>query len=349
VVRTNSGPTAPVTVSIEGRVAEVRPNNISVCDGDLVRVIDGAIVERIGINSSARDLVEQDWWRLHRVLPNLKRRAAIESELRAWFIERDFLMVRTPLLAACPGLEVQLKAVEATVSGESRYLMTSPEFHMKRLLSAGIAKTAYLGPAFRDDETGHQHHTEFTMLEWYRADAQPRDLMTDVEALVELATGTSRPWTTLTVANALERYGTPTDDPDQVIRQLVETVEPALAKLGAVFLTEYPAALASLARLDPDNPLISQRFEAYIDGVELANGFGELTDPAEQRARFEADLEARRAHGLAEYPMDERFLDALSTGIPPCSGIALGVDRLVMLAVGATHIDDVVAFPPRIA
>ena len=314
-------------------------------EGDLASPDGGGVVP----NRSQAPLHEQDWWRLQRVLPNLVRRAELLAALRGWFAARGFLEVETPVVARSPGLEVHLAALETRACGETRYLITSPEYHMKRLLSAGMPRIVYLGRAFRDHERGHEHLTEFTMLEWYRADEGPDALMADVEALVALATGRERPWTRLTVAEALARWGTPTDDPDDVLRQLVERVEPELGKLGAVFLTEWPRALASLARLKPGDPSVSERFEAYVDGVELANGFGELTDAVEQRARFEQDLAERRAQGLPEYPIDEAFLDALAAGLPPCAGIALGVDRLVMLATGAKHIDDVTAFPSRLA
>jgi len=169
-----------------------------------------------------------------------------------------------------------------------------------------------------------------------------------VEALVALATGDSvRQWTRLSVTEALARWGEPSDDPDDIVHQLVTRIEPELASLGAVFLTDYPASLASLARLNPLDSNVSERFEAYIDGLELANGFGELTDAVEQRQRLEADRSKRLALGLPQYPIDERFLSALERGMPDAAGIALGVDRLIMLSLGMKSIDDVIAFEPE--
>ena len=335
-------------VSFLGQVRTWPVLGTAVRVGDLVELSNG-YVHLVAENTSQEPIESQDWWRLHRIAPFLADRSRIESDIRGWFQGQGFLDVTTPCLGVSPGLEVHLRAIPADLALGRRYLMTSPEYHMKRLLSAGFPKIVYHGRAFRDDEAGVHHHAEFTILEWYRAGASPDEIMADVEALVALATGQRRTWTTITVAEALERFAAPTGDPDVVLRHLVERVEPALAGMGAVFLTKWPRALASLARLSTDDPRVSERFEAYVDGVELANGFGELTDPVEQRARLEDDVAHRRALGLEEYPIDERFLDALHAGLPPCTGIALGLDRLVMLATGAKHLDDVVPFSPFLA
>ncbi len=348
-----------------GRVVRVRPEAVVVSTlsglrelpmgsstetaalGDLVTWANGH-VHVVARNRSARDLEAQDWWRLHRIWPNLVRRCELMSELRAWFRDRGFVELETPVMARSPGLEVHLRAIEARSTRESRWLITSPEYYLKRVLSAGAERVFYLGRAFRDDEDGHLHHGEFTMLEWYRAGEPPRAIQDDVEAIVALATGQPRAWTRFTVAEALERFGRPSQDPDDVITQLVERIEPALAPLGATWLERWPIALASLARPCDDDPTVAERFEAYVDGVELCNGFGELTDPVEQRARCERDAAERARLGLPAYPIDASFLDALEAGLPPCSGVALGVDRLIMLATGARHLDDVVAIPPRL-
>ena len=316
--------------------------------GDLVELSQG-MARLAARNVSMRAIHEQDWWRLQRVLPALRRRARLTAAIRAWFDARGFLEVETPLLCESPGLEVHLAAIEARPGGRTCWLVTSPEYHMKRLLSAGEPRIVSLGRVFRDDEHGPHHHREFTLLEWYRAGEGPDGLMADVEALVALATGQPRTWTRITVREALARWAEPTDDPDAIVRHLVERIEPQLAELGAVFLTGYPSCLASLARIDPTDPTVSERFEAYVDGIELANGFGELTCAAEQRLRLEADLAERIRLGLPEYPIDERFLDALAAGLPRCAGIALGLDRLVLLAERAHALDDVIAFPPDLA
>lgn len=315
--------------------------------GDLVEIDQDRVLRRVRPNRSSTPLHEQDWWRLHHVLPNLRVRGRIISAIRGWFEDRDFLEVEAPLSTTAPCPELHVAPVPIQANGEARWLVTSPELHLKRLLSSGVDRIYSMGRVFRDGERGPHHHLEFTMLEWYRAGEGTEALMRDTEALVELAFGTPRTWTRLTVAEALRRFGRPTEDPDEVVRQLVEVVEPALAEMGAVFLTDYPATMASLARVKPGAPHLAERFEAYVDGVELANGFGELTDPDEQRRRFERDLEARAAADMPVFPLDERFLDALAAGLPPCAGIALGIDRLVMAALGAESIDDVVLFTPE--
>jgi lysyl-tRNA synthetase class 2 len=329
-----SGPNGVVHATIPDHVAL----------GDLVDA-SGALVAR---NTSTLPLDQQDWWRLHRVGRNLSERHRIERAIRAFFDAEGFLDVTTPAMARSPGLEVHLAAFPV----KDRFLITSPEYHMKRLLSAGWDRLVFHGRAFRDDEAGRHHHGEFTMLEWYRAFAEPSDIMTDIQKLVAIATGRERTWTTLPVRTAVARYAglSPLeDDPERLLRALVEYVEPAIAELGAVFLTEWPRALASLARLNADDPAVSDRFEAYLDGVELANGFGELTDAREQRTRLENDQAERHAAGLPVYPIDEAFLGALEAGLPRSTGVALGLDRLIMIALGASSLDDVVAFPPALA
>ncbi len=326
-----------------------RPTELALQPGDLVRLEGGRVVEKVARNESGTPLHEQDWWRLQRMLPNLRQRHRILHEVRAWFVGQGFLEVEAPLMTDSPCPELHIEPVEVRSSGERRWLTPSPELHLKRLLSSGIDRVFYLGRAFRDGERGAHHHPEFTILEWYRAGEGTDALMSDVESLVALAFGLSRQWTRISVAEALARFAEPAEEPDEIIRHLVERVEPELARMGAVFLTDYPASLASLARLNPEAPHLAERFEAYVDGVELANGFGELTDALEQRARFESDVSARSATGRAELPLPERFIDALSAGLPPCAGIALGLDRLVMLAVGAESIDDVVLFSPEIS
>ncbi len=302
----------------------------------------------------------------------LARRALVVGGLRTFFESRGFLEVETPLVVPSPGLDVHLDAFEVVTSGGApRFLSTSPEYQMKRLLAAGEGRIFQLTKAFRRDEHGERHNPEFTMLEWYRAPAAVEDVLRDTEQLVARATGgrvtlrerdggervvdTRPPFARMTVAEAFEAYaGVGPDetfrmaatDEDRFFKLMVDAVEPALAAAPhAVFLTEYPASQASLARLKPGDPRVAERFELYVAGVELCNGFGELTDPREQRARFEQDQATRRSRGLPVYPIDERFIAALERGIPPCSGNALGVDRLVALACGTTDIAEVMAFP----
>jgi lysyl-tRNA synthetase class 2 len=322
-----------------------------------------------------------------RRIAHLEARARIMAALRGFFATRGFLEVDTPLVVPSPGLEVHLRAVPA---GAGQWLITSPEYQMKRLLAAGLERIYTVCKCFRADEEGHQHSAEFTMLEWYRAWAGWEDILSDTEALVAAAAqavngapvidvagrrGGSRidltpPWPRLTVAEAMERFAgvrvtgaedaadlaervraagvdtrTATAWDDIFYTAFVDRVEPALARLERpVALVDWPAPLAALARRKPDAPHLVERFEVYVAGVELANAFGELIDAGEQRARFAGDLAERAARGLPGYPVDEKLLAALAEGLPPCAGIALGVDRLVMLVTGAAHIREVLAF-----
>ncbi|MDD5309305.1 MAG: EF-P lysine aminoacylase GenX, partial [Deltaproteobacteria bacterium] len=216
---------------------------------------------------------------------------------------------------------------------------------------------------------GARHQPEFTMLEWYRRDAGSDELMRDCEGLVAACAAAverlpgprllppgldiETPWERLAVADAFERHAGwrpgAAPDEDRFDRDLVDKVEPALPRDRPVFLFGYPASMASLARLVPGDPSIADRFELYVAGLELANGFAELTDPAEQRRRFEEERAARLAAGKPVWPLDERFLKALELGMRPAAGIALGVDRLVMALTGAATIDEVVAFPDELA
>ncbi len=295
----------------------------------------------------------------------LARRAEILTAIRAFFAERGFLEVETPTLLPSPGLDPHLSAFEVQTPMGTRYLSTSPEYQMKRLLADGWQAIFQLAKAYRRDEVGERHSPEFTMLEWYRAPSEIADVMVDTEDLVAKITGgavslpgrtvdTTPPLSRITVCEAFERFaGTSPDDTlamaesdeDGFFRLLVDRVEPAIERLPhAVFLTDYPATQASLARKKPGDPRVAERFELYAAGVELCNGFGELVDPVEQRARFEHDQTVRRARGLPVYPVDERFVQALDRGLPPCAGNALGVDRLVALACGTTSIRTVMAF-----
>jgi lysyl-tRNA synthetase class 2 len=265
-----------------------------------------------------------------------------------------------------PGLDLHLDAFEAAGGdrGAPRWLATSPEYQMKRLLGDGWPRIYQIGPCFRRGELGERHNPEFTMLEWYRAHAGVDDVMRDTEQLVAAVTGGTvavdgrsidvrPPVVRLGVCEAFERFAGWTrqrtldaaaSDEDAYFRAMVDLVEPAIEKLPhAVFLVDYPATQASLARKKPGDPLLAERFELYVAGVELCNGFGELVDPVEQRARLEHDRAGRAARGLPVYPVDEKFLEALAR-VPPSGGNALGLDRLVALACGTTRIADVVAF-----
>lgn len=313
---------------------------------------------------------------------NLAARGRMMAALREFFAHRDFVEVDTPLMVPSPGLEIHLAAQPAG----GRYLITSPEYQMKRLLAAGMERIYQTCKCFRAGEDGVHHQPEFTMLEWYRAWEGLDAIMRDTEELVAhvaaavngrpqvrvggRAIAVDGPWLRMTVAEAMYDHAGIELRGDESVAALTEAVRAAGVELGAarhwddvffcafvarvepalaaidrpVLLHDWPAPLAALARRKDGNPAVVERFEAYIGGVELANAFGELTDPIEQRARFVDDLAARRARGLPQYPIDEKLLAALAEGLPPCAGIALGVDRLAMLVLGAASIRDVIAF-----
>ncbi len=296
----------------------------------------------------------------------LRERARVCAAVRAFFDARGFLEVQTPLMVPSPGLDAHLDAFEVAGGdrGSPRWLSTSPEYQMKRLIAEGLTRIYQIAPCFRRGESGARHNPEFTMLEWYRSDAGMADVMGDTEQLVAAVTGGtirlgSRQvdavprFERIPVCDAFARFAgwsredtlaAAASDEERYFRALVDQVEPALAAApNAVFLVDYPATQASLARRKPEDPRLAERFELYVAGVELCNGFGELVDPVEQRERLVRDQETRRARGLPVYPVDERFLEALQR-VPPSGGNALGLDRLVALACGTTEIAEVLAF-----
>jgi lysyl-tRNA synthetase class 2 len=299
-------------------------------------------------------------------MKRLRERARVYAEIRRFFEARDFLEVETPVLVPSPGLEVHLDAFEVAggVRGAPRWLVTSPEYQMKRLLSAGWTRIYQIGRCFRRGEVGPLHNPEFSMLEWYRAPANVEDVVRDTEQIVAAVTGGSvhlgsrtvqlhPPFERLTVCEAFQRFGgwspdrtltAAATDETSYFREFVDEIEPALARFDhAVFLVDYPAAQASLARKKPEDPRVAERFELYVAGVELCNGFGELVDASEQRARLLRDKAERAKRALPDYPIDERFLDDLSR-VPQSAGNALGLDRLVALCTGSTSLGDVLAF-----
>lgn len=334
-------------------------------------VLEGASFEVVSTPAAPFPVPGGEHLRLHadegRVLTTLRTRAEVLKAVRRYFEERAFLEVETPLAVPSPGLDLHLAAVEAVGLRERRFLITSPEYQMKRLLAGGLTRIYQVCRCFRRDEEGSLHQPEFTMLEWYRAFAGSEEIMRDTEELVAAvaraighgstvipargrAVDVAPPWKRMTVAEAFRRIaGVELDqvlpDEERFFRILVERIEPGLGYPRPVFLTHWPASMASLARLAPDDPRYADRIEAYVDGVELCNGFGELIDPEEQRARLHRDRSERLRTGRDDYPIDARFLAALEEGLPPSGGNALGLDRLVMLVTGARSIEDVLAFP----
>lgn len=316
-------------------------------------------------------------------LPLLQRRALLQRGVRAFFDARDYLEVETPCAVPVPGEEVHLRCFRTELerpdgTKEPRYLHTSPEFAMKRIVAATGLAVFQLARVWRNGEQSALHAPEFTMLEWYRPGAGLSALMDETEALLQhllpptLTCGDTplridAPFERLTMAEAFRRYvgvdllGIGNDAArlaqeagtvlrvgetweDLFFRLLLERIEPHIGRDRPTFLTHWPAAQAALSRRDPEDPRVALRFELYAAGIELANAFEELTDPVEQRARFVADRERRIALTPdQDWPLDEAFLADLAE-LPPCSGIALGFDRLVMLATGAPRLCDIVWF-----
>lgn len=292
----------------------------------------------------------------------IRSRALILSAVRLFFSRQGFLEVDTPCRIPTPIPECH---IDVMPSG-SWFLQPSPEICMKRMLAAGFEQIYQLCHCWRDGERGRLHLPEFAMLEWYRAHADYTALMQDCEALVAAAAGAAgtpgrllragrmisldSPWDTLTVRQAFERYGEMVMeealDRDLFDEIMVRDIEPRLGLDKPVFLVEYPARRGSLARLKPGDPSVAERFELYIGGIELANAYSELSDPEEQRERFTNELNQRIDRGKHGHPLPEKFLRDLAD-MPPAAGIALGIDRLVMLLLGATSVDDVVAFTPE--
>lgn len=295
--------------------------------------------------------------RLRRIRPALERRARILDGIRAFFRQEGFLEVETPVLL--PHVAPEEFIDPFGVGGW--FLSTSPEMHMKRLLAAGSGDLFQVTRCFRRGERGRLHNPEFTMLEWYRGGAGYLKIIEDTERLVlEVAAGLglgpairyqgraidlSRPWPRTTVREAFLRSAgwDPVSrlDPERFDLDLVDRVMPAFDPGRPTVLLEYPAANAAMARLKPGDPAVAERGEVFVGGMELANAYSELTDAGELERRFR---EALRERGEGERPLPENFLRAVSR-LPACGGIALGVDRLVMLLCDAAAIDDVVAFP----
>lgn len=320
-------------------------------------------------------------WRPSADLSVLRLRAELLAQIRAFFAARGVLEVETPALSVAAITDPHLASFKTCYSGPGSqhgrplYLHTSPEFAMKRLLAAGSGCIYQIARVFRDGEAGSRHNPEFTLLEWYRVGFDHHRLMDEVAELVgmllagRLALAEPERFSyrqifqhhlnldphRATVAdlaacaetrNISIPTGMPPDDPDPWLDLLLtHCVEPRLGSGRLTFVHDYPASQAALARLRPDDPPVGERFELYINGIELANGFHELGDAVEQRRRFAQENAARRAVGLPIMPMDEHLLAALEFGLPDCAGVALGFDRLVMLATRKTSLAEVLAFP----
>ncbi len=314
--------------------------------------------------------MSQPWENLADRMPMLRRRLRLTQAVRAFFTARGYMEVETPYAVPAPGEEVHLRAVRAG----DKYLNTSPEFAMKKLLAGGSGPIFQLARVWRDEPHSHTHAPEFTMLEWYNLRPDLGALMDETEALLRAVlppvltrngqTISLERFERITVAEAFFRYvgadvlasegdaqaladaaGTRLRAgegwEDLFFRLLLERVEPMLGRECPTFLTHWPASQAALARRDPEDPRVAERFELFCGGMELANAFVELTDVAEQRARFLEDRARRHElYGAEDWALDEAFLAAVAK-LPPCAGIALGFDRLAMLACGASRIAEV--------
>lgn len=339
-------------------------------------------------------MTHKKWWRgdiFANRLDNLRRRTAIINDIRHFFGDQDFDEVETPFLQNSPGMEAhvhpfstQLLSARLEDMGQ-RYLHTSPEFAMKKLLVAGMQRIYQICKTYRNAEDSPLHACEFTMLEWYRAHTGYEGIMDDCEALLRhvarhapsenkgcfhhkgMICDPSAPWQKITICEAFDQYAAialtdylddlpgfadaarglglnPADNDrwdDIFFRIFMDKIEPKLGQGAPTILYEYPASMAALAGVKEDDPRFAKRFEIYVCGIELANAFDELTDPVEQRERFEDEMALKKSLYGYDWPVDEDFIAALEAGMPPSSGIALGIDRLVMLTCGVNQLSDI--------
>lgn len=317
-------------------------------------------------------------WQPTATLETLQARAAILAKIRQFFAERNILEVETPLLSQATVTDAQLHSFTTfyqpvmNAKPQLYYLQTSPEFAMKRLLAAGMGAIYQITKSFRNAERGRQHNPEFSMLEWYRPGMDHFALMQEVDAFLQtilttkpakkvtyqalfqdffqinphLATGTE-------LSQIAERHhiqlveATPTQDRDLWLQLLMtHIIEPSLGIEQPTMVYDYPSSQAALSKLrQQHNYHVAERFEVYVNGIELANGFHELQDANEQHQRFLTDLSQRKQQNLSSVNIDKYFLQSLEAGLPSCAGVALGIDRLIMLALNANSIEEVLAFP----
>jgi len=318
-------------------------------------------------------------WQPTMTWQNAQKRANILQQTRQFFAERGVIEVETPALSQGTVTDVYLDAISCkydfladSPAGHSTelFLQTSPEFHMKRLLASGYGCIYSIAKAFRHEEAGSYHNPEFTMLEWYRIGFDQFDLMSEVSDLLKSILGCNEPLFTSyrdifvkkvsidplvasfdDLVDVLNKHNKSADwliemnDVDLLLQFIfTEIIEPAIGIHQPQFIYDFPIAQASLAKRSTDDPRVAQRFECYYRGIELVNGFNELTDADEQHLRFEQDNAKRKEQGLAVKPIDKNFIAALNHGLPQCSGVALGIDRLVMLALDSKEISEVQSF-----
>lgn len=304
----------------------------------------------------------------------LTKRAELIRAIRQFFAERDVIEVDTPVLSHATITDPHVVGIPAIFKnmGEHKektlFLQTSPEYAMKRLLAAGMKSIYQINKAFRQGEVGKLHNPEFTILEWYREDFDHHQLMDEMDELLQLILNVPAAYrvsyeklfqefldlnphtaTIEEVANCVTQHnisfsGTLKDKDSWLDLLWTHLIEPRVGLDRPIFLYDFPASQAALAKIRNENPPVASRFEVYFKGVELANGFHELQDAREQENRFQKDLAFRQDHGLPLIPVDERFLAALQHGLPECSGVALGIDRLIMLALGRQSVAEVISF-----
>ncbi len=314
-------------------------------------------------------------WQPIASIETLQKRAALLRKIREFFFQRGVMEVETPALSRAGVSDLHLVNFATEFVGQGHgegmplYLQTSPEYAMKRLLAAGSGAIYQMAKAYRNEELGRHHNPEFTMLEWYRPGFDEFDLMDEIDELMNTLLGCGEATRIsyqrvfldiigldpLTASLAQLRsvatdYGfgniAETEQSRDTLLQLLfcMVIEPKIGQQVPCFVYHFPASQAALAALNPEDPRVAGRFELYFKGMELANGFNELTNAKEQRARFEADNQARRAAGKPEVAIDHHLIAALEQGLPQCSGVALGIDRLIMLATGKERIAEVIAF-----
>jgi len=315
-------------------------------------------------------------WRPEASIETLRLRAQWLKQIRQFFEARGVLEVETPILSPASVPDPHIESMQAWVNGQPQYLQTSPELYMKRLLAAGSGPIYQIARVFRDGEAGQLHNPEFTLVEWYRPGFDQHELMQEVADLIHTLMGSdptnptieSDPikkiryqdlflehagidplvidWAAFLLwceQNSLSCPVVQADGWDAAMDWLLSIVIQPVMR-GMIFVIDYPASQASLARLDPGNLTVARRFELFVDGIEIANGFEELIDVIEQRQRFERENKIRESKGLQSVPFDRLFLDALESGMPETAGVALGLDRLLMCKTGSSRVADVLSF-----
>jgi len=312
---------------------------------------------------------EKNNWHPTADIADLKLRAKILVNIRHFFAERNIFEVETPLMCSAPVTDPFLEALSFNYNNKTWYIQTSPEYAMKRLLCAGSGSIYQICKAFRSDEVGRLHHPEFTMLEWYHIGFDHHDLMMEMDEFLQYVIHT-KPAKKVSYQQIFEQYLNinPHSIADEELKMITQTscgiapdhkldrddylnlllthiIEPELkSALCPIFIYDYPASQAALAKIRQDNPPVAERFEVYIQGIELANGYHELTDVLEQKWRFDQDIEKRKKLNYPIVPMDNYLLSALESGLPDCAGVALGIDRLVMIAAQKESLSEIMAF-----